>query len=82
MSKVVVQPSPIHGRGVFAARRFERNEVIIDGCREVLSHEAIGSLPPEEKAFLSVERVPGLMLECNCKAPTCRGLLVVPSARE
>ena len=54
MEKVVVQPSPIHGRGVFAARRIEPAEVIIDGCREVLSHEAIESLPPEEKAFLSV----------------------------
>jgi SET domain-containing protein len=36
MSKVVVQPSLIHGRGVFAARRIELAEVIIDGCRLML----------------------------------------------
>ena len=115
---------------MFAARRIEPAEVIIDGCREVLSDEAIEALPLEEKAFLSVvngrhilmkpparyvnhschpnargterhdvairvieageevtvdyvaERVPGVRLECNCRAPNCRGLLVVPSARE
>jgi hypothetical protein len=25
------------------------------------------------------EQVPGLRLECNCRAPNCRGLLVVPA---
>jgi SET domain-containing protein len=127
MEKVVVQHSPIHGRGVFAARRIEPGEIIIDGCRELLGDEAIKSLPPEERIFLAVmdgqnilmkpparfvnhscnpntrgtdrhdvairvieageevtvdyvaEQVPGLRLECNCKAPNCRGLLVVPS---
>ena len=54
MDKVVVRDSPIHGRGVFAARRIEPGEVIIDGCREVLSDEAANALPLEEKAFLSV----------------------------
>lgn len=128
MDKVVVQHSPIHGRGVFAARRIAPGEVVIDGCREVLSDDAIASLPTEERIFLSVmdgqnilmkpparfvnhscnpnargtdrhdvairvieageeitvdyvaEQVPGLRLECNCKAPNCRGLLVAPSA--
>jgi len=127
METVVVRHSPIHGRGVFAARRIEPGEIIIDGCREVLSDEAIASLPTEERVFLSVmdgqhilmkpparfvnhscnpnargtdrhdvairvieageevtvdyvaEQVPGLTLECNCKALNCRGLLVVPS---
>jgi SET domain-containing protein len=127
MEKVVVRPSPIHGRGVFAARRIEPGEIIIDGCREVLTDEAIESLPTEERSFVSVidghnilmkpparfvnhscnpnargtdrhdvavrviepgeevtvdylaEQVPGLRLECNCKAPNCRGLVVVPS---
>jgi uncharacterized protein len=127
MENVVVKDSPIHGQGVFAVRRIEAGEVIIDGCREVLSDEAVKNLPGEERLFLSVidgrnilmkpparfvnhscipnargtdrhdvairvieageevtvdyvaEQVPGLRLECNCKAPNCRGLLVVPS---
>ena len=127
MDKVIVQRSPIHGRGAFAARRIEPGEIVIDGCREVLTDDAIASLPIEERIFLSVvdgqhvlmkpparfvnhscdpnargtarhdvairvieageeitvdyvaEEVPGLRLECNCKAPNCRGLLVVPA---
>jgi len=130
IATVVVQDSPIHGRGVFAARRIELGEVIIDGCREVLSDDALKSLPTEERMFLSVmdgqnilmkppgrfvnhscnpnargtdrhdvairvieageevtvdylaEQVPGLRLECNCKAPNCRGLLLVPSTSQ
>ena len=124
MSTVVIQDSPIHGRGVFAARRIEAGEVIIDGCREVLSDEAVAALPAEERPFISVidgkniwmtspsrfvnhscspnargtdhgdiasrtidageeitvdyvdEQVPGLRLECNCREPNCRGLLI------
>jgi uncharacterized protein len=124
MEKVVVRDSPIHGRGVFATRRIEAGEVVIDGCREVLSDEEVKSLPAEERDFLSVmdghhilmtppsrfvnhscqpntrgterhdvairvieageevtvdygaEQVPGLRMTCNCKAPTCRGLIV------
>jgi uncharacterized protein len=130
VGKVVVHDSPIHGQGVFAARRIEPGEVIIDGCREVLNEDALKALPPEETMFISVidghnvlmkpparfvnhscnpnarggdrrdiairvieageevtvdyvaERVPGLRLECNCKAPNCRGLLVVPSGSQ
>ena len=127
MDKVVVRASPIHGRGVFAARRIEPGEVIIDGCRDLLSDDAVKALPPEERPFLSVidgrnilmqpparfvnhccnpnargtdendvairvieageevtvdysaEHVPGLTMRCNCKAATCRGLIVGPS---
>jgi SET domain-containing protein len=130
METVVVQHSPIHGRGVFAARRIEPGEIIIDGCRAILSDEAIKSLLIEERIFLAImhgqnilmkpparfvnhscnpnargtdrhdvairvieageevtvdyvaEQVPGLWLECNCKAPNCRGLLVVPSTSQ
>jgi hypothetical protein len=39
---------------VFAARRIEPGEIIIDGCREVLSDEAVEALPAEEMLFLSV----------------------------
>ena len=28
------------------------------------------------------EHVPGLRLECHCKAPNCRRLLIVPSSSE
>jgi SET domain-containing protein len=128
LDNVVVRPSPIHGRGVFAARRIEPGEVIIDGCREVLSDQAVESLSRDERVFLSVidgrnilmnpparfvnhscdpngrgtdlydiairvieageevtvdyaaEHVPGLRLECNCKAQNCRGLLVAQSS--
>ena len=130
MEKVVVHDSAIHGRGVFATRRIEPGEVIIDGCREVLSDDATKSLPTEERIFLAVldgqsilmkpparfvnhscnpnargtdrhdvatrvveageevtvdyvaEQVPGLRLECNCKTPNCRGLLLVPSTSQ
>jgi hypothetical protein len=126
MAKVVMKDSPIHGKGVFASQRIEPGEVIIDGCREVLSDEAVKALPTEERILLSVmdglnilmkpparfvnhscnpnargsdrhdiairiieageeitvdyvaEQVPGLRLDCNCKAPNCRGLLIVP----
>jgi len=127
VERIVVKPSPIHGRGVFAARRIEAGEAIIDGRREELSDEEIKALPEEERAFLAVmdgqnvlfhpparfvnhscnpnargsdsrdvairvieageditadyvaEQVPGLRPECNCHAPNCRGLLIVPS---
>ena len=126
MENVVVQRSPIHGRGVFAVRRIEPGDVVIEGCREVLGDAALAPLSPEERVFLSVvdgqnvlmqpparfvnhscnpnargtdrhdvairviepgeevtvdyvaEHVPGLRLECNCQAPNCRGLLIVP----
>jgi SET domain-containing protein len=128
MENVVVQRSPIHGRGVFAVRRIEPGDVVIEGCREVLGDAALAALSPEERVFLSVvdgqnvlmqpparfvnhscnpnargtdrhdvairviepgeevtvdyvaEHVPGLRLECNCQAPNCRGLLIVPPA--
>ena len=54
MEQIVVRDSPIHGQGVFAARRIEPGEVIIDGCREVLNEEAVSALPPEERIFVSV----------------------------
>jgi hypothetical protein len=54
MGKVVIKDSPIHGKGVFASRRIEPGEVIIDGCREVLSDEAVKALPTEERIFLAV----------------------------
>jgi uncharacterized protein len=126
MEGIVVQSSPIHGQGVFAARRIEAGEVIIDWseCSEVLSDDAVKALSREERIFVSMidgqnvlfkpparfvnhscnpnahgcdrhdiavrvieageeitvdyvaEQVPGLRLECNCKAPNCRGLLI------
>jgi hypothetical protein len=128
VERILVRNSPIHGRGVFAARRIEAGEVVIDwsGCSEVLSDGAVTALPLDERAFVSViggqnilfkpparfvnhscdpnarggdgrdvsvrvidageeitvdyvaEQVPGLRLECKCKGPNCRGLLIVP----
>ena len=54
MDDVVVHDSPIHGRGVFATRRFQPGDVVIDGCREVLSDEAVKALSPDETVFLEV----------------------------
>ncbi|HET9831645.1 MAG TPA: SET domain-containing protein-lysine N-methyltransferase [Vicinamibacterales bacterium] len=54
MDKIVVRASPIHGRGVFAARQIGAGEMIIEGCREILSDEALTALPEEERDFLSV----------------------------
>ena len=130
MENVIVHDSPIHGQGVFATRRIEAGEIIIDGCRRLLGEEAVEALPAPEKIFVSVidgrnilmepparfvnhscnpnargsdrqdiairiieageevtvdyaaEQVPGLRLECNCKASNCRGLVVVPEAHE
>ena len=53
-SAIVVKPSPIHGRGVFATRPIEAGEIVIDGCRDVLSDEALKDLPEDERVFLSV----------------------------
>jgi hypothetical protein len=53
MEKVVVRESPIHGRGVFAAKRIDAGEVIIDG-RDILTDEAVAALPAEEREFVSV----------------------------
>ena len=120
--KIVIRDSLIHGRGVFATQRLEPGHVIIDGCRQVLSDDAVAALPPEEREFISVmngrnvlmkppsrfvnhscnpnacgtdehdvavrvieageeitvdyaDEVPGLMLECNCKAANCRRVI-------
>ena len=131
MEDILVKQSPIHGRGVFAARRIEPGEVIIDwsACSDVLSDAAVKALSGEESIFVSVidgqsilfkpparfvnhscnpnaragdhhdvairvieageeitvdyvaEQVPGLRLECNCRAPNCRKLLLVPPPR-
>ena len=79
MDSVVIRPSPIHGRGVFAARRIEPGEVVIDGCWEVLSDAAVVSLPPEERAFLAVMdghnilmRPPARFVNHSCN-PNARG---------
>ena len=39
---------------MFATRRIAAGEVVIDGCREALSDDAVRSLPAEERDFLSV----------------------------
>ena len=71
--------SPIHGRGVFAARRIEAGEIIIAGCREVLTDQAVNALPPEETVFLSViggqhilMKPPARFVNHSCN-PTARG---------
>lgn len=54
METIAVLDSPIHGRGVFAMRRIDVGEVIIEGCREMLSDEAVRTLPDEDRDFVSV----------------------------
>jgi SET domain-containing protein len=56
MQRIVVKHSAIHGQGVFAARRIEAGEVIMDwsGCSEVLTDEAVNALSREESIFVSV----------------------------
>jgi SET domain-containing protein len=54
IAEVVVADSPIHGRGVFAARRFEAGDVVIEGCRKKLSDAAVNGLPADEREFVSV----------------------------
>ena len=54
MATIVVHGSPIHGRGVFATRRIDAGEMIIEGCRQILTDEAVRMLPNEERDFVSV----------------------------
>jgi SET domain-containing protein len=79
MSAVIVKPSPIHGRGVFAARPIEPGEVVIEGCREVLSDEALKNLPEQERNFVSVVdgryvlfKPPARLVNHSCN-PNARG---------
>jgi uncharacterized protein len=78
MDKVVVRESPIHGRGVFAVRRIEAGEVVIEGCRDVLSDDEVRSLPAEEREFLSVMdghhilmKPPSRFVNHSCQPNTC-----------
>jgi uncharacterized protein len=79
MDTVVVRESPIHGRGVFAARRIDAGEVVIDGCRDVLSDEAIAALPEEERRFLAemdgrtILMKPPSRFVNHCCQPNARG---------
>jgi hypothetical protein len=79
MEKVVVRDSPIHGRGVFAARRIDAGEMVIEGCREVLTDETLAALPPEERPFLAVmdgrhilAQPPSRFVNHSCR-PNARG---------
>ena len=53
---IVIKQSPIHGRGVFAARRIQPGETTIDWtrCSEILSDEQVRALPVEEQRFVSI----------------------------
>ena len=77
--KIVIQDSPIHGRGVFAAQQIAPGEVIIDGCRDVLSDEEVAALLADERAFVSVVngkniwmRPPSRFVNHSCN-PNARG---------
>jgi SET domain-containing protein len=84
VERIVVHESPIHGRGVFAARRIDAGEVIIDwsGCSEVLSDGALKALPSEERIFVSVIDGQNILFKppasfvnhsCNPNARGCDG---------
>jgi uncharacterized protein len=53
---VLVKDSPIHGRGLFAARDIAAGEMIIDWalCKEVLTNESFAALSAEERKRVSV----------------------------
>jgi hypothetical protein len=54
--RIFVKDSPIHGRGVFAARRIEKGEITIDWseCSELLDDEQVRALPIDEQMFVSI----------------------------
>jgi hypothetical protein len=52
--KVVVRDSPVHGRGVFAARRIEAAEVVVERCRTRLTDDEVLRL---QHLVLSFERL-------------------------
>ena len=81
MEKVVVRESPIHGRGVFATRRIEAGEVVIEGCREVLTYDALEALPVSERKFLALMdgqtvlmKPPSRFVNHSCE-PNARGTM-------
>ena len=83
MMNVVVRESPIHGVGVFATRRINAGEVITNARGTAAGDAAIRVIEAGEEVTVDylAEQVPGLRLECNCRAPNCRGLLVGPDVR-
>ena len=81
MDTIVVRHSPIHGHGVFAARRFDPGDVVLDwsGCSDVLTDDEVHALPPEERIFVSVIdgqnilfRPPARFINHSCN-PNARG---------
>ena len=52
---VTISTSPIHGKGLFAARDFDAGEKILSWaeCAEILSDQDARDLPPYEQKFLS-----------------------------
>jgi len=79
IADVVVGDSPIHGRGVFATRRFEAGDVIIEGCRRKLSDAAVTALPADERNFVSVIDGEHILMEAPSRfvnhscSPNARG---------
>ena len=51
---VTISISPIHGKGLFAARDFDAGEKILSWaeCAEILSDQDARDLPPYEQKFL------------------------------
>ena len=79
-TKIVVKESPIHGQGVFAARRIDVGEIILDwsGCSDVLSDEAVNALPngvTSDDPFGAAGQAPGVAgAEALALAQAAKGL--------
>ena len=56
MNDVVIKPSNIHGKGIFALRDFKRGEIVLDWqpCSTILSKKEVERLPIVEKQYVSV----------------------------
>ncbi len=50
---VIVQKSPIHGKGVFASRDFKKGEVVLHWeISHILSKEEVERMPEEKKRYV------------------------------
>jgi len=79
MADVVVKKSKIHGKGVFAARDFEKGETVMEwsSCSVPLTKSQIARLPADERRYVSYSggryvlfRSPGKYVNHSCSPNT------------
>lgn len=80
MGNIIIKKSLIHGKGVFADRRFEKGETVIDWstCSTTLTKADVQRLPKAQQRYVSYLgrgkwikfRSPGKYVNHSCEANT------------